>query len=283
MQNMAVGDAYDRLRIEQGAGNGGVKVTPPSFTESNHTQSVGELAQGLTANTAVINGGFFDHLSHGNPNHGKPVGPTKGRKDFLPIQEAYKGDYRALNVGNKVGISSGPILEPSEETFEDARFKYENRNNPKYNARGSLTHADNKNPRAAISIFPPEKMPGFLPKKVPGDVIMHTLTPADSPRGSGGATMGEWQDITTQGSYQYKPDKKGKKETEEKRPSTLNLDGGNSLDMGITRGNGHTDRIASVRNPALVSNMIFAGGDRQNKGKKISIKGEKASESCELM
>lgn len=185
-------------------------------------------------------------------------------------------NYSGLQI-HEVGISSGPMLEPSKETFEDARFKYENRNNPKYNARGSLTHAGDKNPRAAISIFPPRR-------KVPGDVIMHTLT-TDGPRGSHGATMREWQDITTQGSSQYKPDEKGENKIKKrkKRPSTLNLDGGWSVEMGITRGNGHTDPIASGQNSTLVSNIIFAGGDRQNEGKEISIKGKKASESCELM
>ncbi len=49
--------------------------------------------------------------------------------------------------------------------------------------------------------------------------------------------------LTTQGSYQYKPNKKGKEKEKEKkkenikerqkRPSTLNLDGGMSVDMGI--------------------------------------------------
>lgn len=294
MQHMAVGDTYDRLRVKQGAGNGGVKVLPPPRSGQKRTESVSKLADGLKANTAVINGAFFGPDPQNN-EYGKPVGPTKDREDSLPIQKAYHGDYHALNVGDKPGISSGPILEPSKETFEDARFKRENKDKPEYCEPGSLVHADNKNPRAAISIFPPKKVPGFPPrKKVPGDVIMHTLTTGNAPRGTGhGATMKEWQDITTQGSYQYKPNKKGKgkeKEKEkikerEKRPSTLNLDGGMSVDMGITRGNGRTDRIASeLQNPAEVPNIIFAGGDQQkNGGKEISIKGKGASESCNTM
>lgn len=279
MQHMAVGDTYDRLRVKQGSGNGGVKVLPPPSHNQNRTESVSKLADGLRANTAVINGGFFGPDPQNN-DYAKPVGPTKDREDSLPIQKAYHGDYHTLNVGDKAGISSGPILEPSKETFEDARFKRENKDKPEYCEPGSLVHADKNNPRAAISIFPPKKVPGFPPrKKVPGDVIMHTLTTGDATRGTTdhGATMKEWQDITTQGSYQYKPSKKGKEKEKikerEKRPSTLNLDGGMSVDMGITRGNGHTDRIASERqNPAEVPNIIFAGGDQQeNKGKEISI------------
>lgn len=289
MQHMAVGDTYDRLRVKQGAGNGGVKVLPPPRSGQKRTESVSKLADGLKANTAVINGAFFGPDPQNN-DYGKPVGPTKDREDSLPIQKAYHGDYHALNVGDKPGISSGPILEPSKETFEDARFKRENKDKPEYCEPGSLVHADKNNPRAAISIFPPKKVPGFPPrKKVPGDVIMHTLTTGDAPRGEDrGATMKEWQDITTQGSYQYKPSKKGKEKIKErkKRPSTLNLDGGMSVDMGITRGKGQQiNRIASERqNPAEVPNIIFAGGDQQkNEGKEISIKGKGASESCNPM
>ena len=293
MQHMRVGDTYDRLRVKQGAGNGGVEVLPPrKRPDQKQTESVSKLADPLTAKTAVINGGFFGPDPPSN-DYGKPVGPTKDREDSLPIQKAYRGDYHALNVGDKAGISSGPILEPSKETFEDARFKRENKDKPEYNEPGSLVHADKNNPRAAISIFPPKKVPGFPPrKKVPGDVIMHTLTTGDATRGTTdhGATMKEWQDITTQGSYQYKPSKKGKEKEKikerEKRPSTLNLDGGMSVDMGITRGKGQQiNRIASERqNPAEVPNIIFAGGDQQeNKGKEISIKGKGASESCNTM
>ena len=119
---------------------------------------------------------------------------------------------------------------------------------------------------------------------------MHTLTTGNAPRGPGhvprGATMREWKDITTQGSYQYKPSKKGNGNIEQRksRPDTLNLDGGQSVDMGITRDNGHTDRIASqLPHPWGVSNIIFAGGGQQNEAKEISIKDKKASESCNLM
>lgn len=291
MQHMAAGDTYDRLRVEQGAGNGGVKVTPPSKYDPNTNgqtapiQSPEKLAEDLTANTAVINGGFFQHIPEFS-NYGKPVGSTKGREktedreeSFLSIPKPYRNDYRTLNVDNEVGISSGPKLESSrgkKKKFKDDRFQRHNQNQDEYGEVGNLNHASDKNPRAAISIFPPKN-------KVPSDVIMHTLTTGNAPRGGTdhrprGATMKEWQDITTQGSYQYKPDEKkaGNITQRKQRPSTLNLDGGGSVYMGITRGNEPINQIASEKpNPTAVSNIIFAGGGQENEGKEISIEGIK--------
>lgn len=309
MQNMIVGDTYDRLRVKQGAGNGGVKVAPPPrFNQGRRTDSVSTLANDLTSNTAVINGGFYDpylEMSSG----GYPVGKTKDReaneeenieKSFVPISEPYRDDYRALKVGDEVGIHSGPILEPSNDNFKDERFQYEN--SKKYSDPGFLTHASQKNPRAAISIFPPKE-------EMPGDVIMHTLTTGNAPRGKNlitganyephGATMEEWKNITTIGSdinnSSTREEKKGKgKEKDKKydlkkgkiRPDTLNLDGGGSVYMGITRGNGQTDKIACQRAyPPEISNIIFAGGGQENEGKEISIKKTEKNESksCNLM
>ena len=289
-KNMVVGDTYDRLRVEQGAGNGGVKVVPPPRyvpppqPPEQAVQPPSTLANPLTANTAVINGGYFQHIPDFS-DYAKPVGPTKGRKktedreSFLPIPKPYCNDYRTLNVDNEVGISSGPKLESSrgkKKKFKDDRFQRHNQNQDEYSEVGNLNHASDKNPRAAISIFPPKN-------EVPGDVIMHTLTTGNAPRGGTdhpprGATMNEWQDITTQGSYQYKPDKKkaGNIKQRNQRPSTLNLDGGKSVYMGITRGNEETNQIASQQpNPTGVSNIIFAGGGQENEGKEISIEGIK--------
>ena len=136
MQHMGVGDTYDRLRVKQGAGNGGVEVVPSPRPGRDRTESVSQLAEELTANTAVINGAFFGPEPQNN-DYGKPVGPTKDREDSLPIQKAYRGDYRTLNVGDKAGLSSGPMLEPSKGTFENARFKRENKDKPEYCEPGS--------------------------------------------------------------------------------------------------------------------------------------------------
>lgn len=145
MKHMTVGDTYDRLRVEGGARNGGIKVAPqPKYPNTEPTQYPRTLAtNNLTANTAVINGGFFRVDSN---KKGKPVGPTKDKNenDFLPIPNAYRNDYGTLNVGDEVGISSGPILEPGKDKrrFEDARFQRENMRN--YSEAGSLVHADNE-------------------------------------------------------------------------------------------------------------------------------------------
>lgn len=286
MEHMGVGDTYDRLRVHQGAGKGGV-IGQPQPADPRHLAH-SHLRPGT--GTAVINGGYFSPKSNRPANVGMPVGPTGYRDDnkHRPIPEAYRGDYGALNVNSSMGISAGPVLEPGkgDNQFEDDRFKFklpdpanpkpgneqtrdEKIDNPLNSTWGALTHASDKNPRSAISTFPPTNGES-------GDVIMHTITSGGKRRDpkNRGATMKEWQEIVTQGSYQYGENegsnKKGAMKETQTRPNTLNLDGGGSVYMGIKKGSGMHTTIASGAQTGeaqrKIPNIVFAGGQNKNGG-----------------
>lgn len=282
MEHMGVGDTgdtYDRLRVHQGAGNGGVL----GGDNKEARKEPSNFASKLNPNTAVINGGFFStHAHEGNEKAiGLPVGETSHRTAKFPIPKPYLGDYGALNVNDKVGISSGPVLEPSkgDKMFEDNRFKHnihdpntdKRKPNLLNNVPGALTHASGRNPRSAISTFPPINGES-------GDVIMHTVTTGGvRDEKTRGATMEGWQKIVTQGSYQYGKDEGSDEENAIKqtqtRPNTLNLDGGGSVYMGIKNGSGmHTIASGAQTGEAQrkIPNIVFAGGEN-DKGGEVTI------------
>jgi len=158
---------------------------------------------------------------------GRPVGPTSTRADDLPIPSEYAEQYGQVNVDGAVGLSSGPVLAldgAKTEIPDDDRFKYrlergeERKLNPRNGQAGVLTHAGDKNIRAAITVKD-------------GDVLMHTATTAAD---GSGATMAEWQAMTMAGARIREGDETG---------STLNLDGGGSVYMGI-KGPADTPAIA---------------------------------------
>ena len=241
---------YNRLRILGGASQG--TVIGPG--EAQGPREVSSFSAGLPQGTAVINGGFFAHKGHmrseenapveqvsamtpdqdpatrdylawawqdkfapvGPEGEGRPVGATAGRTDDLPIPSEYADVYGQLTVGGSVGLSSGPMLmdrgQKPQIPFDENRFKYRLdvgdgavEDNPRNDKVGAMTHAGDKNARAAISI-------------VDGDTLMHTVVPPEM-KSNTGATMQDWQEITaaaTRGSG-----------------STLNLDGGGSVYMGV--------------------------------------------------
>jgi hypothetical protein len=165
---------------------------------------------------------------------GRPVGPTSTRNDPLPIPTEYAPYYGQLNVGGNVGLSSGPVLayegQKTEIPYNDDRFKYRLNtgggveDNPRNQQAGVMTHAGDKNARAAITIKD-------------GNVIMHTVTiPTMAPQR--GATMAQWQAMTMAGAGIQE----GSKDLQP--GSTLNLDGGGSVYMGIRDPSGQMRPVA---------------------------------------
>jgi hypothetical protein len=235
------GATYNRLRVVKGAlqggvfgtGNGGLPVSPDV------------LAKQAPSTTAVINGGYFVHKAGLETDRGevidgigRPVGPTSTRDDHTPIADPWQQYYGQVTVGGNVGVSSGPLLAlngAKQALPDDNRFKYrvdgiENHLNKR---AGALTHASDANERAAISIDNQD------------DVIMHTLT-AKGARHLG-VNMEKWQALTTLGSNPH----------DKTYASTLNLDGGGSVFMGIrlpygvetvSRGGQPDDEIRPVAN-----------------------------------
>lgn len=212
------GATYNRLRSVRGARAGGVFGTGTGEAPV----APDTLALQAPPTTAVINGGYFVHkgglrTDTGDPivGLGRPVGPTSTRGDHTPIPEPWTQDYGQVNVGGEVGVSSGPLLAlsgHSQAIPADDRFRYRvgGEENPLNNRAGALTHASDNNERAAISI-----------DEASDDTILHTLTA----RGQRhlGSTMLEWQALTGLGANPYA-----------NRPvSTLNLDGGGSVFMGV--------------------------------------------------
>lgn len=249
---------YNHLRVFGGASAGGVFGTPdPNGRPATVADVVSQ--SNLPPDTAVINGGYFAHNdkmlddSWEKAGIGRPVGPTAGRDDSLPIPEEYASDYGHLTVDGDTGLSSGPLLahdgQVGTDDFSHDRFKYrvmqeaedgsgnqqleENWRNDK---AGVLTHASDRNARAALSI-------------VQGDVFMQTLSP-DRPEPGRGATMAQWRKIATAGA-RVGPQNGG---------STLNLDGGGSVFMGVTEEDGKVREVArggaTNLDPRPVANIV---------------------------
>ncbi|QPF74181.1 phosphodiester glycosidase family protein [Roseateles sp. DAIF2] len=233
--NMWDGAQYDRLTVVGGANAGGVFGTGngqlPSSPET--------LALQAPSTSAVINGGYFVHkvglqTDEGtSPSIGTPVGATATREDYTPIARPWVQDYGHVTVGGGVGLSSGPLLEHhGVETVlpNHERFQYRvpspdgPAENPLNSRAGALTHASDANERAAISIN----------KNRYGkneNVVMHTLTTGG--KRDLGATMEEWQRITHAGASSAQ-----RELGVDPASSTLNLDGGGSVYMGIRRPSG---------------------------------------------
>lgn len=164
----------------------------------------------------------------GEAGVGRPVGPTGHRTDSLPIPSEYAEHYGQVTVGGRAGLSSAPMLTVQGEPQhlpDDDRFKYRLdtppefvaddgpvRLNPRNKQVGALTHAGDRNTRAAISLMG-------------RDVIMHTVTDPTMKPGMG-VTMAQWQTMTMAGA--------GKGINPAPDLNTLNLDGGGSVYMGIT-------------------------------------------------
>ncbi|WP_298913654.1 phosphodiester glycosidase family protein [uncultured Roseobacter sp.] len=254
--NLDQSSVYNQMRVLGGAKKGAV-IGPE---DKGKPQPVASLSAGLPEGTAVINGGFFAHqpnmrseegwdpanaqsssindpsfaafLKHeelkevGPEGVGRPVGPTSTRTDHLPIPSEYQDYYGQVTVGSEVGLSSGPLLAldgaathiPSPQN--DDRFEYRVttegglEENPRNKQVGVMTHAGDRNARAAITVQG-------------DDTIMHTVTPTEM-RPQEGVTMEQWQQITMAGA--------GIRQMGETPASgsTLNLDGGGSVFMGVT-------------------------------------------------
>jgi len=271
---------YNRLRVLGGASRGAVLGPGPG----QGPQPAAALAAGVPRGTAVINGGFFAHTPEmrseedmgpalatpeelanangytkahvhherlrkvGKEGVGRPVGPTGTRSDHLPIPAEYEEHYGRVTVGGRVGLSSGPMLASQGVPTplpDDDRFRYrldvgedgdrERLDNPRNQEVGVLTHAGDPNARAAISVQGE-------------DSVLHTLTvPSMAPRT--GATMKQWQQITAAGAG-IRPARAGADPVASaERASTLNLDGGGSVYMGIRDRSGAMRVIAKGQRP----------------------------------
>jgi hypothetical protein len=130
----------------------------------------------------------------------------------------------------------------------DDRFRYRVRagsgpgvvENPLNNRAGALTHASDKNERAAISINKNKSRQN-------ANVVMHTLT-AGGDRKSG-ATMEQWQAITDIGARTAQNSYGSPVGS-----STLNLDGGGSVFMGVRK----SESVKTVARGGPVTQAIRA-------------------------
>ncbi|MCF7697024.1 hypothetical protein KPG66_13330 [Mycetohabitans sp. B2] len=228
---------YNMLIVKGGAESGKVIGTK----EGEPPKPPSELAVAAPKGSAFINGGYFVHKTNleivqGNDKKlakeddiGKPVGPTATRPDYVDVALPWQNDYGQLLQDGKVGITSGPVLalngQKTELDSNADRFQYRNANeeNPLNKFAGALTHASDRNERAAVSVRP--GVPGE-----PSDLVMHTLTTTKGKRDLG-VEMVLWQDITATGA-----DPAGKYKNLDKGigVSTLNLDGGGSIYLGIS-------------------------------------------------
>lgn len=229
---------YHKLTVRGGATSGMVIGT----TENQPPQPPRELAEAAPAPSAFVNGGYFVHKpglkvndSNAGPGDlGRPVGPTGTRTDHVQIPDAWKADYGHIRHGNdqgEIAVTSGPLLALNGRQTDlgnAERFQYRvgGNDNSLNKFAGALTHASDANERAAVSVYP--SRPG-----APGNMALHALTTGGNR--SAGATMEQWQRITN-----VSTDPSGSREGVQSHAgvSTLNLDGGGSVFLGVRDENG---------------------------------------------
>lgn len=249
-EQMQSGATYTRLSIRKGSLSANVIGTGKSEQAKQPSEIL--MAHKVPGNTAFINGGFFVHKEglvddQDQPIRtlGRPIGKTLTRADNVDIPEPWKKDYGYISVNREVGINCGPLLSLNGKKLKDInndkRFQYriptangELIENPLNKRIGALTHASDNNERAAISIGSNDKL------------SMHTLT-AEGKR-SKGVSMDKWQAIV----HTADPD----------NISSLNLDGGDSVFMGLIDANKKISPLARGGNPSStarpLANMVIA-------------------------
>ena len=239
------GATYTKLTARGGAKS----VTVIGTKEGEAPRSVESLARMTPPTSAVINGGYFVHKTElkidgkvdgaAAQTHdlGRPVGPTTARSDHVPVARVWEHDYGyVLNAQGEVALTSGPTLALNGHPAAlgpDDRFQYRisGTENPLNALAGALTHASDANERAAISLLRDES-------NAPSHTVFHALT-TDGQRNLG-ATMEEWQTITGAGA-----DPSGTRAgaAASNQFSTLNLDGGGSVFLGIRDEQGVTQIV----------------------------------------
>jgi hypothetical protein len=285
-QSDSAGDGiatYNMLIVKGGAKSGKVIGTK----EGEPPQPPQALAAQAPKRSAIINGGYFVHKSGlkimqdgsegkaTKSDYGRPVGPTATRSDHVDVAPPWQNDYGQLLQDGKVGITSGPVLALNGQRAKlennDGRLQYRNaegEDNPLNKFAGALTHANERNERAAVSVRPelsvdPTDGTHRLSDK-PGDLVMHTLTTTDGKRDLGVPIKGRqpeeggWQEITEMGADptgRYKDADKGI------GVSSFNLDGGGSTFLGVQDENGVVKKLAGSGQPGEtrpVANIISA-------------------------
>ncbi|WP_157378888.1 phosphodiester glycosidase family protein [Burkholderia ubonensis] len=254
------GSAYVRLTVVGGdrradvvGTNNGEKPVDPS-----------RLGDRVPPTSAFVNGGYFVHKAnlHSNggrelPDIGVPIGPTSTRGDHAPIPEPWERDYGHVIIGKDIGLTSGPVLAidgKPQSLPDDDRFKYrvKGEDNPLNKFSGGLTHASDCNERAAISVTP-----GL--QGAQGNVVMHALVTGGNRKV--GASLQTWQQITHVGARAAQGQDFGKTQGNE---STLNLDGGGSVFLGVRDENGvtmHARGGPSTDPVRPVANIVFSQPD----------------------
>ncbi|XUP35741.1 hypothetical protein WAE31_16385 (plasmid) [Xanthomonas axonopodis pv. vasculorum] len=193
-----------------------------------------ELAQSAAPGAAVINGSYFAHKTGLQTECGEtieslgcPVGQVAGRRDFIPVPGPWLPDYATITANDETILSGAPLLalDGKRRPIEDAdRFHYriDGKDNPLNRLAGALTHSSDANERSAVSLVPTQ-----LPAAI--KVILHTLTTGGNRKA--GATMAQWQTITELAAQSVAdallPGHGGA------GASTLNLDGGGSVFLGV--------------------------------------------------
>ncbi|MEJ2768300.1 hypothetical protein IHE30_06795 [Mycetohabitans sp. B46] len=270
---------YNMLIVKGGAKSGKVIGTK----EGEPPQSPQKLAAAAPKQSAIINGGYFVHKSglkivqdgsEGKAtegDYGRPVGPTATRPDHVDVAPPWQNDYGQLLQDGEVGITSGPVLalngRRAKLESNDGRLQYRNaegKDNPLNKFAGALTHASERNERAAVSVRPelfvnPNDGTHRLSDK-PGDLIMHTVTTTDGIRDLGLPIGGKGglQDLTEIGADPtgiYKDADKGI------GVSSFNVDGGGSTFLGVRDENGVVKQLAGSGQPGdtrPVANIIAA-------------------------
>ncbi|WP_159095941.1 hypothetical protein [Xanthomonas fragariae] len=193
-----------------------------------------ELAQSAAPGAAVINGGYFVHKPGLQTDCGEtiesigcPVGQVAGRQDFIAIPGPWVSDYGTITANGAPVLSGAPLLalEGRSRPIEDAdRFQYfiDGKDDPLNRLAGALTHSSNANERAAVSLLP-TRLSGAT------KVVLQTLTTGGNRKA--GVTMAQWQTIAELAAQSVadalRPGHTGA------GASTLNLDGGGSVFLGI--------------------------------------------------
>lgn len=198
-----------------------------------------ELVQSAALGAAVINGSYFVHKTglqtecgETIENLGSPVGQVAGRRDFTPVPGPWLSDYATITANDELILSGAPLLALDGKCLpiEDAdRFHYRinGKDNPLNRLAGALTHSSDANERSAVSLVPIHLSAAIK-------VILQTLTTGGNRKA--GVTMAQWQTIT---------ELAAKSVADALRPgdggagaSTLNLDGGGSVFLGVRQING---------------------------------------------
>ncbi|NQZ09826.1 MAG: hypothetical protein HRT35_21965, partial [Algicola sp.] len=205
------------------------------------------LANETKPGTTYINGAFFVAAKTATTDEDEPygqkavsstIGDTSVWDSVVKPPDTW-GKYYVKFGTNDNFVTSAPVLStkghPTDINFQDKDLRYQYSEvskelQDKMNKRsGALTHSGDANERAAVGI---RQHVEYGKRNFPETLTMHTLTTPGKDRADKlGATMKEWQTITDAAETRMKS-------------TTINLDGGPSVYMGMHLGNSKHQVIA---------------------------------------